>query len=125
LAGPDAFIGFLPEDLQIYKKDNLLLYISAMRTKGGDGSGQCGSGSEIFFNFLKIGGIVPKIASQILIGSCEESIELADQNMSAGILGDISVVKNSIALHFMNYRNLDGSPTERVSSDFKRLSFEK
>jgi hypothetical protein len=125
LVGADVFIGFLPEVLQIYKKNNLLLYISTIRTNGGAGGGQCGSGSEIFLNFLDVGGAIPKTRSQILIGSCEESIELADQDMSAGILGDIFVSQNRIALHFMNYKNLDGSPTAVLSSDFKQLSFER
>jgi len=124
LVGSEVFIGFLPEPLQPYKKQDVLIYVSAMRSNGGGGGGQCGAGSEIHLNFLDIGGKVPKTKSRILVGSCMDSIEILDQNMSAGVMGDISVDGNNLSLHFLNYRNLEGSPVAKVAPDFTRLFFE-
>jgi hypothetical protein len=123
LVGADEIIGFLPEALQPYVKENILLYISSIRTTNGDGGGQCGSGSEIYLNFLDVGSRSPKLRSSILIASCENTIELQDQNIPRGKFGEITVRDKKLVLHFLNYKNLEGYPTATVSSDFKRLEF--
>lgn len=119
LVGSDSLIGFLPDKLQVYKKNNVLAFVSTIRTNGGDGMGQCGSGSEIYLNFLDVSRKVPKLSARILIGSCKESIELGDQDVSRGKIGDINVVDNKLTLHFLNYREIDGEPEAVVTPDFK------
>jgi hypothetical protein len=84
LVGADSVIGFLPDEFQLYKKSNILIYTSSIRTNSGSGGGQCGSGAEIFLNFLDMTGLRPHMVSSILIGSCDLSIELADQDISEG-----------------------------------------
>jgi hypothetical protein len=123
LVGSDSLIGFLSDSLQPYKSRNLLLYVSAIRTNGGGGGGQCGSGSEIYLNVLDTSRTVPRTKSSILIGSCDESIGLLDQNIGDGQLGEVSVVENKLSLHFMYYRNLEGYPVGTVAPDFKSLLF--
>jgi hypothetical protein len=123
LVGSDSLIGFLSDSLQPYKSRNLLLYVSAIRTNGGGGGGQCGSGSEIYLNVLDTSRTVPRTKSRILIGSCDESIGLVGQNIGDGQLGEVSVVENKLSLHFMYYRNLEGYPVGTVAPDFKSLLF--
>jgi len=123
LVGADALIGFLPKSLQAYEKDNVLVYVTTIRTNGGNGGGQCGAGSEIYLNFLEIGKVAPVAKSKILIGSCESSIEMKGQDTSAGEFGEISLVDEKISLHFLNYKKLDGSPTAFVAQDMKSLIF--
>jgi hypothetical protein len=123
LVGSDSLIGFLSDSLQPYKSRNLLLYVSAIRTNGGGGGGQCGSGSEIYLNVLDTSRDVPRIRSSILIGSCDESIQLLDQNIGRGTLGEVAVVENRLSLHFLNYKNLDGYAVGTVAPDFKGLLF--
>ena len=119
LVGSDSLIGFLPEKLQVFKKDKVLIYVSSIRSRGGDGRGQCGSGSEIYLNFLDISKQAPKLKSSILIGSCKESIELDDQDVSKGKIGDITVVDNNLTLHFLNYKEIEGEPKAVVTPDYK------
>jgi hypothetical protein len=123
LVGADKVIGFLPDRLQVYKKSNILLYISAIRTNSGGGGGQCGSGSEIFLNFLSVGKLEPSVSSRILIGSCDYSIELDNQSIPDGEVGEISVKGERILLHFLNYKDLNGSPSATVTPDRKNLVF--
>lgn len=123
LVGTDVFIGFLADALQVYKEDNVLMYISTMRTNGGGGAGQCGAGSEIYLNFLDVKSAVPKERSRILIGSCAESIELEDQDISSRVLGNITSINKSISFRFLNYKNFDGSPSATVAPDFSQLLF--
>lgn len=119
LVGSDTLIGFLPEKLQVFKKNKVLLYVSSIRSSGGNGMGQCGSGSEIYLNFLDISTQVPGLKSTILIGSCKESIELEDQDVSKGEVGDITVVDNNLTLHFLNYKEIGGEPEAVVTPDYK------
>lgn len=123
IVGSEAVIGFLPDRLQPYKKSKILLYLSSIRTSGGAGGGQCGSGSEIHVNFLDVRTPRATVQSRILIGSCQASIELADQDLPIGQFGSASVVGSKLAFHFMNYGGMEGSPTATVSSDFRRLDF--
>jgi hypothetical protein len=87
LVGADAIIGFLPDELQLYKKSGIAIYTSSIRTSSGTGGGQCGSGSEIFLNVLDTTRVRPHVVATILIGSCDRSIELDDQDIPAGKLG--------------------------------------
>jgi hypothetical protein len=123
LVGSDKLIGFLPNSLQPYGTSNILLYISSIRTNGGSGGGQCGSGSEIYLNFLDVRPTIPKLKSSILIGSCEESIELLDQDTLRAQFGAISVIENQLSLQFMFYKKLEGDPIATVSPDHKQLLF--
>jgi hypothetical protein len=125
IVGSDVFIGFLPDSLQPYKSHGFLVYVSSRRTNGGAGRGQCGAGSEIYLNFLNTSVAIPKPRSRILIGSCDQSIELEDQDISTGSLGDIFVDKGKLLLHFISYENMKGSPTAAVSSDLTKLVFSK
>ncbi|MFC5479895.1 hypothetical protein [Massilia suwonensis] len=124
IVGADTFIGFLPDKLQVYKDIGILAYISSIRTSGGDGKGQCGAGAEIFLNFLNIQHrMAPKVLSKILIGSCSESIEIMDQDLSSGILGRLFVIDKKLSLQFMNYPEIEGYPTASISTDLKHLEF--
>jgi hypothetical protein len=123
LVDADSLIGFLPNELQLYNKLNILIYTSSIRTNSGSGGGQCSSGGEIFLNFLNVTTIKPRIVPSILIGSCDSSIELADQNISEGRVGEISAEGKKLLLHFMNYKTMTGSPYATVASDFKNLIF--
>jgi hypothetical protein len=123
LVGADKVIGFLPEKFQVYKKSNILLYISSIRTNSGTGGGQCGAGSEIYLNFLSVGKPEPQVSSRILIGSCDYSIELDNQSIPDGEIGDISAEGNKLLLHFLNYKKMDGSPVATVAPDRKNLVF--
>lgn len=124
LVGSERLIAFLPERLQVFKTNNVLIYVSAIRSSGGNGMGQCGAGSEIHLNFLDISGNVLKLKSSILIGSCTESIELGRQEIMEGKVGDITVVDNKLTLHFLIYKNVDGEPVTVVTPDYK-LEFGK
>jgi hypothetical protein len=123
LVGADKLIGFLPDSLQIYRKNRILLYISSIRTNAGAGGGECGAGSEIYLNFLDVNKADPLVRSKILIGSCDYSIELDEQDVSEGKIGEISVAGDKLLLHFLNYKNMDGSPTATVTPDLKNLLF--
>jgi hypothetical protein len=125
LVGADKVIGFLPDKLQVYKESNALLYISSIRTNSGDGAGQCGAGSEIYLNFLSIERKVPKVSSRILIGSCDYSIELDNQSIPDGEIGEISVERGKLLLHFLNYKDLRGSPIATITLNRKELTFSK
>jgi hypothetical protein len=123
IVGSDVFIGFLPDALQPYKSQGYLIYVSSRRTNGGSGRGQCGAGSEIYLNFLDTRAAIPKPRSRILIGSCDQSIELDDQDISTGSLGNIDLDEGKLSLHFLHYENMEGSPTASVSSDLTKLVF--
>ncbi|WP_156648919.1 hypothetical protein [Massilia sp. Leaf139] len=123
LVGADGFIGFLPNAMQAYKDKGVLAFVSFIRTKGGNGSGQCSAGAEIFLNFLDVRAAAPKILSSILIDSCNRPIELMDRNSSTKTLGKLSVVNKRITLHFLSYCEGEGYPIATVSADLKQLEF--
>ncbi|HEX9173144.1 MAG TPA: hypothetical protein VF861_10815, partial [Telluria sp.] len=77
----------------------------------------------IHVNFLDLSAPKAKVRSRILIGSCQESIELTDQDIPNGKLGALSILNDKLAFHFMNYGSMEGYPTATVSSDFRRLDF--
>jgi hypothetical protein len=123
LVGADSIIGFLPDQLQVYKNTGVLLYISSIRTNSGSGGGQCGAGSEIYLNFLAVKKPKPRVSSRILVGSCDYSIELDNQNIQDGEIGEISVEDGQLRLHFLHYKNLGGSPVATITPDRKSLVF--
>ena len=91
----------MQDALQPYKAENIVVYVSTIRTTGGNGRGQCGAGGEIYLNFLDLSPASPKVKSSILIGSCEKPIELVDQNLAESTLGDVSVVAGKLTLRFL------------------------
>ncbi|XYJ11492.1 hypothetical protein ACSUZJ_05760 [Telluria sp. B2] len=123
LVGAEGFIGFLPEELQPYKGSGNLLYVSSIRTSGGNGGGQCGSGAEIFLNVLNVNAKIPRTQASVLIGSCEKSIELLDQDMSNDVLGAVAVGEGHLVLQFMSYEERSGYPIATLSNDLKNLRF--
>lgn len=123
LVGADVFIGFLPEQLQAYQKSGILLYVTSIRTSNSEGGGQCGSGAELSLQFLDVSARRLKIRQGILIGSCEKTIEILNQNISKGILGALSVVEGRLTFQFMNYENKPGFPIATVAEDFRGLRF--
>ena len=125
LVGSDTVIKFLPEALQVYRRENLLIYVSSTRTVGGNGSGQCGSGSEISLRFLDVSTSQPKIKSSLLVGSCEKSIELDDQDLSQGAIGTISRMGDRLSLRFLSYGSREGSLDAVVAEDLRSLRFQQ
>ena len=121
--GAEQLNSFLPLELQAYKVRNILLYTTAIRSTGGNGSGQCGAGAEIRLHALDIGQSPPKVVSGVLIGSCLESIELADQDMNTLHLGALLVDGGRLRLKFLNYKTADGTPAAVLSKDLKHLQF--
>lgn len=124
LVGTEKLIGFLSDKLQVYRKSNVLLYTSAIRTNGGSGGGECGAGSEIYLNFLDLSTSSPQVKSKILIGSCDYSIELDEQDAFEGKIGDINVEGDKLFLHFLSYKKIQGSPTAIIAPDTKNLLFD-
>lgn len=122
--GAEGYIGFLPENLQIYRHEKKLLYTSVRRSRGGGGGGQCGSGAEIHLHVLDVSKEA-RIISSLLVGSCRRSIELQNQDLSRNVLGDISVVSGRLSLAFLNYEKLTGSPVALLSKDMKALEFKE
>lgn len=122
LVGAETLIGFLPNQLQPYKANKIILYISAIRTNGG-GGGQCGSGAEIFLNVLDLKPKGPTIIEHHLIGSCS-GIELENVNQYNHELGNISAESGRVVLKFASYRGYQGNPAATLSRDFKRLEFD-
>lgn len=125
LVGADEMIGFLPTSLQPYVNKDVLVYISTIRTSGGDGRGQCGAGVEMYMNFLDVSKRKPKQISRILIGSCNESIELKEINLSDKNFGEISVVDGKLSLRFLFYKKVEGKLVGVPSTDFRRLIFDQ
>jgi len=123
LVGTDKLIGFLADKLQVYKNSNILLYTSSTRTNAGSGGGECGAGSEIYLNFLDLRMPGPRVTSKILIGSCDQSIELDEQDAFEGRIGDITVEGDKLFLHFLNYKKIKGSPTAKIAPDARNLLF--
>jgi hypothetical protein len=74
-------------------------------------------------NFLDTNAAIPKHRSRILIGSCEQSIELDDQDVSSGTLGGLYVAEGKLFLHFLHCKEMEGSPTAVVSVGHTKLLF--
>lgn len=123
--GAEGLIAFLPVEKQPYKNRDILLYTTAIRTNGGGGGGQCGSGAEIYLHVLNVRKKTPHVLSSTLIGSCSQSIELDEHDAGAKKFGALTVKDGRLGLKFLNYKSLEGSPTAFLAPDFKGLDFEK
>lgn len=125
LVGTDTLIGFLPPSLQIYEKRNIVLYISSIRTSGGNGGGQCGSGSEIFLNVLDLSRTRPQMIARHLIESCEKSISIRNSSQAgkSQSLGDITTSNGKLVITYGFHRDYDDAPIATLSDDFKQLQF--
>lgn len=124
LVGSERLIAFLPNELQPYLKKKVVLYTTAIRTSGGTGGGQCGSGSEIYLHALDVKKTQPKVLSSVLVSSCEQSIELYDADIGSGKIGSMKTVNGYLRARFLYYRGDDERGHARLSADFKRLEFE-
>ncbi len=76
-------------------------------------------------NFIDVSKAKPKQISRILIGSCNESIELEEINLSDKNLGEISVVNGKLSLRFLLYKEAEGKLVGVPSADYRRLIFEE
>ena len=125
LVGTDTLIGFLPPQLQIYEKRNTILYISSIRTSGGNGGGQCGSGSEIFLNVLDLSRTRPRMIARHLIESCEKSMSIRNSSQSgkSQSLGDIATSNGKLVITYGFHRDYEVAPIAALSEDFKQLQF--
>jgi len=123
--GAEGLIAFLPVEKQPYKDRDILLYTTAIRTKGGGGGGQCGSGAEIYLHALNLGKKTPHVLSRTLIGSCAQSIELDEHDVGAKKFGALTVKDGRLCLKFLNYKAMEGSPTAFLAHDFQGLDFKK
>ena len=123
--GAEGLIAFLPLEKQPYKDRDILLYTTAIRTKGGGGGGLCGSDAEFYLHALNLGKKTPHVLSSTLIGSCSQSIELDEYDAGAQRFGALTVNDGRLRLKFLNYKAIEGSPTAFLAPDFKGLDFEK
>lgn len=123
--GAEGLIAFLPVEKQPYKDRDILLYTTAIRTKGGGGGGQCGSGAEIYLHALNLGKRPPHLLSSTLIGSCSQSIKLDEHDAGAKKFAALTVQDGRLGLKFLYYKSMEGSPTAFLAPDFKTLAFEK
>jgi hypothetical protein len=125
LVGAEDKIRILPRELQPYLSQNILLFTSALRTRGNDGAGQCGAGEEVFLNTLNISKKNPKIISKLLISSCAKSIDLAGSDeLNASFISAFSVINNRLEINFINYSTKENL-TALISSNYKELEFMK
>ena len=123
LTGADRYIGFLPVELQPYRRNRKLLYLSAIRSTGGNGGGECGAGSEIFLNVLDLANAHPQVMSRTLIGSCSKNIELSELSDPPGNLAGFSVADGRLHLDFLFYKEIEESLSALLSNDLKALEF--
>ncbi len=126
LVGAEKRIRFLPIGLQPYLERGFGLFITAIRTSGGSGSGFCGAGVEVYLNVLKMDAATPRLVSSNLIESCAKDIELASQDsdrLDPDKLAAFSVAGKRLTLHFLSYGNLAGSQSACLSRDMKTLQF--
>jgi hypothetical protein len=123
LVGAEQLIQLLPSELQPYLSQNVLLYISAIRTNGGSGGGQCGAGTEVYLNILDVKEKRAKSISRLLVKSCAESIEYLGNEESPPSLSGFSVVNNRLKIMFISYKEKEGSPAALLSDNLKLFEF--
>ena len=125
LVGADEMIGFLPPSFQIYAARNILLYISSIRSSGGNGGGQCGSGSEIFLNVLDLSRTRPRVIARHLIESCKKSMSIrkTSEDGTSKSLGDIATRSGKVVITYGFHGDYEDDPIATLSDDFKRLKF--
>jgi len=122
LIGMEKFIRFLPMELQPYLSRNVVLFDSVVRSSGGEGMGQCGSGAEKYLNAARINGTKVKVLGKVHVGSCFDSIEADGEAGNETDFSAYSVQGGKLAIRFLFYRGLM-TPTGVLSSDFRQLEF--
>lgn len=116
--GGEEDIRFLPNRLQPYIKDNVLLFTTAQRSSAGDGMGQCGAGVERSLHVYSA--TKQKIISSFLITSCLSGVELFGSGQSEQNFDGYSIVNGVLNLRFVFRRGADKT-SARISQDYKRL----
>lgn len=123
LIGMEKHIRFLPLDLQPYLSRNVVLFNTVVRSSGGEGMGQCGSGAEEYLNAVSIDGARVKVLDKVHVGSCYESIYPDNEDGNETDFSAYSVHDGRLAIKFLNYPEMKNSPTGILSKDFHRLEF--
>lgn len=123
LIGMEKYIRFLPLELQPYLSRNVVLFNSVVRSSGGEGMGQCGSGAEVFVNALSISGAKVKVLGKVQVESCARSIFPAATEGEETDFSAYSVQDGGLAVKFGNYPEIEGSPTGLLSKDFRQFEF--
>lgn len=123
LVGTDDRVRFLPLSLQAYAGQGKWLFVSSRRSSGGNGGGQCGSGSEDFLNVLDVNRKVPLVVGRVAIGSCLDGIELQDI-AEYGDFRSFQVENGLLHIGFLFYRGRnEDHPAAFLGPDFGPLRF--
>ncbi|WP_426344513.1 hypothetical protein ACN9MU_10015 [Pseudoduganella sp. R-32] len=122
LIGMEKSIRFLPMALQPYLSRNVVLFNSVIRSSGGEGMGQCGSGAEVFINALSMSDAKVKMLGKVQIESCWRSI-FPDHLENASAFSAYSIRDGRLAVKFSSYPDVEGTPTGILSDDFRQLEF--
>ena len=122
LIGMAKYIRFLPMELQPYLSRNVVLFNSVVRSSGGEGMGQCGSGAEKYLNAVSISGTKVKVLGKVHVGSCYEPIEPDGEAGNETDFSAYSVQDGKLAIKFLYYQGLM-DPIGVLSKDFQRLEF--
>jgi hypothetical protein len=125
LIGMEKHIRFLPLELQPYLSRNVVLFNTVVRSSGGEGMGQCGSGAEEYLNAVSIDGARIKVLGKVHVGSCYESIYLDNEEGKETDFSAYSVRDGRLAIKFLSYPEMKNSPTGILSKDFRQLEFSK
>lgn len=123
LIGMENHIRFLPLELQPYLSRNVVLFNTVVRSSGGEGMGQCGSGAEEYLNAASIDGTRIKVLGKVHVGSCHESIYPDNEDGKEADFSAYSVQDGRLAIKFLSYPEMKNSPTGILSKDFRRLEF--
>lgn len=118
-----GYIRFLPLKVQPYLESKVVLFNSVVRSTGGNGGGQCGSGYELFLNALNLSQSKPRVVGKVKIGSCTESIFPEGIDEGPADYSAYSIRDGKLTIKFFNYKSMDGSPTAVLSKDFNQLEF--
>ena len=122
LVGAGSDIRFLPPRLQPYMDRSILLYLTAERSSGGDGSGQCGAGAERFLNILSMQGLEPQRIAKVLVARCREDIELAGSELAeTDTLSAFSIADGRLQVDFLFYGEREGPA--HLDESLSRLVF--
>jgi hypothetical protein len=125
LIGMEEYIRFLPLTLQPYLSRNIILFNSVLRSNGGEGMGQCGSGYEMYLNAVNIGRTNVKVLSKVRIGSCHQSMFPDRVEEGATDFSAYSIQDGRLRIRFFNYPDMEGSRTGFLSENLRQLEFNK
>lgn len=124
LVGAEAENRFLPLNLQPYRSDGMWLYLSSVRTSGGDGGGMCGAGEEVFLNVLDLRGLAPRRLARHLIASCEQSIAVRTDRSLLAFDAFAVDRQGRLNIRFLAYGGFCSSDADKIgwlSDGFKQL----